>query len=234
MLFSFSNLVEVSLGGGSRINVCSTSLNFLNTHQPVRDCIYGSNTISVKKIFVGQIQPWSYIVCIYWSYTISATKYMCWSNTTLVRYCIIKIDTKNKPFSVRPIFLILKLDLFFNTKDFGHKGLPLKRNSSKMRGKKALGLICGWPSLGGWKEMTSDMAQVTKQGSEVNIKCLQSTKCKISSSFPVYSAFLLLFLKISEQGNVNYQKVFLLIIFKLHFRVLVLCSKYQPEIILLS
>ena len=63
--------------------------------------------------------------------------------------------------------------------------------------------------------------------------CLQSTKCKISSSFPVYSAFLLLFLKISEQGNVNYQKVFLLIIFKLHFRVLVLCSKYQSEIILL-
>ena len=187
-----------------------------------------------KNIFVGQIQPWSYIVCIYWSYTISATKYMCWSNTTLVRYCIIKIDTKNKPFSVRPIFLILKLDLFFNTKDFGHKGLPLKRNSSKMRGKKALGLICGWPSLGGGKEMTSDMAQVTKQGSEVNIKCLQSTKCKISSSFPVYSAVLLFFLKIPEQGNVNYQKVFLLIIFKLHFRVLVLSSKYQAEIILLS
>ena len=126
--------------------------------------------LSQKNMCVGQIQPWSDIVCIYWSYTISATKYMCWSNTTLVRYCIIKIDTKNKPFSVRPIFLILKLDLFFNTKDFGHKGLPLKRNSSKMRGKKALGLICGWPSLGGWKEMTSDMAQVTKQGSEVNIK----------------------------------------------------------------
>ena len=85
ILFSFSNLVKVSLGGGSRINVCSTSLNFLNTHQPVRDCIYGSNTISVKKIcvlvkynlgqilyvfighiqlrseiiFIGQIQPWS-------------------------------------------------------------------------------------------------------------------------------------------------------------------------------
>ena len=98
---------------------------------------------------------------------------------------------------------------FFDTKDFGHKGLPEKRNSSKMRGKKALGLICGWPSVGGWKEMTSDMAQVTKQGSEVNIKCLQSTKCKISSSFTVYSAVLLLFLKISEQGNVNYQKVFL-------------------------
>ena len=102
-----------------------------------------------------------------------------------------------------------------------------------MRGKKALGLICGWPSRGGWKEMTSDTAQVTKQGSEVNIKCLQSTKCKISSSFPVYSAVLFFFLKIPEQENVNYQKVFLLIIFKLHFRVLVLCSKNQPEIILL-
>ena len=103
-----------------------------------------------------------------------------------------------------------------------------------MRGKKALGLICGWPSRGGRKEMTSDMAQVTKQGSEVNIKCLQSTKCEISSSFPVYSAVLFFFLKIPEQENVNYQKVFLLIIFKLHFRVLVLCSKNQPEIILLS
>ena len=94
-------------------------------------------------------------------------------------------------------------------------------------------MICGWPSRGGWKEMTSDMAQVTKQGSEVNIKCLQSTKCEISSSFPVYSAVLFFFLKFPEQENVNYQKVFLLIIFKLHFRVLVLCSKYQSEIILL-
>ena len=123
-----------------------------------------------KNIFVGQIQPWSDIVCIYWSHTTEVWNYIYRSNTTLVFVTRPKIDTKNKPFSVRPIFLILKLDLFFNTKDFGHKGLPLKRNSSKMRGKKALGLICGWPSLGGWKEMTSDMAQVTKQGSEVNIK----------------------------------------------------------------
>ena len=79
MLFSFSNLVEVSLGGGSRINVCSTSLNFLNTHQPVRDCIYGSNTISVKK-------------------------YICWSNITLVRYCMYLLVIYNLSHKIHLLF----------------------------------------------------------------------------------------------------------------------------------
>ena len=79
MLFSFSNLVEVSLGGGSRINVCSTSLNFLNTHQPVRDCIYGSNTISVKK-------------------------YICWSNITLVRYCMYLLVIYNLGHKIHLLF----------------------------------------------------------------------------------------------------------------------------------
>ena len=169
-------------------------------------------------------------------------KYISWSNTTLVRWCMYLLvkynwglrlyssvkynlglgdETKDRyqeqAFFSEINFSDTEAGPFFDTKDFGHKGLPSKRNSSKMRGKKALGLICGWPSRGGRKEMTSDMAQVTKQGSEVNIKCLQSTKCEISSSFPVYSAVLFFFLKIPEQENVNYQKVFLLIIFQITF-----------------
>ena len=43
-----------------------------------------------------------------------------------------------------------------------------------MRGKKALGQICGHHGEAGW-EMCSDMAQVTK-GSAVDIKYLQSYK----------------------------------------------------------
>ena len=96
-------------------------------------------------VFIGQIQPWSW-----------------WE--TKDRY-------QEQAFFSKINFSDTEAGPFFDTKDFGHKGLPSKRNSSKMRGKKALGLICGWPSRGGWKEMTSDMAQVTKQGSEVNIKC---------------------------------------------------------------
>ena len=95
-------------------------------------------------VFIGQIQPWSW-----------------WE--TKDRY-------QEQAFFSKINFSDTEAGPFFDTKDFGHKGLPSKRNSSKMRGKKALGLICGWPSRGGWKEMTSDMAQVTKQGSEVNIK----------------------------------------------------------------
>ena len=56
-------LLGFSCARWTRINVCFSSLNFLNTHQPVRDCIYESNKISVKK-------------------------YICWSNTTLVIYCM--------------------------------------------------------------------------------------------------------------------------------------------------
>ena len=45
-----------------------------------------------------------------------------------------------------------------------------------MRGKKALGQICGHHGEAGW-EMCSDMAQVTK-GSEVDIKYLQNVQAK--------------------------------------------------------
>jgi len=58
-------LVWFSYGGGgwgwSRITVCSTSLNFLNTHQPVRDCIFGqipAGTIEGSGKFIG----WFFLV----------------------------------------------------------------------------------------------------------------------------------------------------------------------------
>ena len=51
-----------------------------------------------KNIFVGQIQPWSDIVCIYWSHTTEVCNYIYRSNTTLVFVTRPKIDTKNKLF----------------------------------------------------------------------------------------------------------------------------------------